>query len=153
MADISCNYAKNYKSVYIAGYKVGECQEFDYTREIEDQKDVHFDGVRHGNHKYPDITITVNRLITYNIMQETQLERLLDCMLTDPQTITYTEQKSTTNEDGSISVTRKSISFKNCRLSKDEQNYKADENSKMNLEFTSEGIIRDNSNPFWSSAD
>lgn len=153
MADLICNYTKNYRSVYIAGYKVGECQEFDYTREIEDQKDVHFDGVKHNNHKYPDITITVNRLISYNDEQEALLEKYLDCMLTDPQTITYIEQKSVPDEEGSIKVTRKSISFKNCRLSKDEQNFKADENSKMNLEFTSEGIIRDSSNPHWSTVE
>ena len=154
MATITtCNYVKNYKSLYIEGIKISEAMEFSYSLDSEDHKDVHFDGVRHGNHKHPDITITLNRLITYKMTDERTIDTLLNCMLTDPKTITYIEQKSEPNGDGSITVSRKNISFKNCRLTKREETYNADENSKMNLEFTSEGVIHDDNQPMWSEVD
>ena len=154
MATISsCNYTKNYQSLYIDGIKISETMEFSYDQSVENHEDVHFDGVRYGNHKYPKITITLNRLITYKMTDESTIDQLLNCMLTDPKTITYIEQKSEPNGDGSITVSRKNISFKNCRLQKREESYNADENSKMNLEFTSEGIIHDTNQPHWSEVE
>lgn len=147
---INCNYDKNYKLVYIDGMKVGSCQEFTAKEENEISEEAHFDGIDVDNLKFPKTTITISRLISYDPTKEAQLSQLLKCMQTDPKTITFIEQKSTPAEDGSMQISRTSRSYKNCRISSREESFKAEERSKMDLEFKSEGLITDKNNPIWS---
>ena len=150
---INCRYDDNYKKVYIAGIEIGKCQEFTTKEENELSEEAHFDGIDIDNLKYPKTTITISRLQSYDSEKEAELQKLLKCMQTDPKSITYIEQKSKPDGDGNMVVSKTQRSYKNCRVSSKEESFKAEERSKMDLEFKSEGILLDNNNPTWSVVD
>lgn len=147
---VNCNYDKNLVRVDIGGITIGYVQEIEINEEQEVSEEYYFGGVAVDSFKYPKTTITINRLIRYNMATEQEVCDIINCMKTDPKTITFVNQHTSVDEDGNV-VGRNVESYKNCRLSSNKRTLKPDEAFTMELEFKSEGLIYDDSNPRWSS--
>lgn len=146
----ACNFDKNLVRVDVDGLTIGFVTEIETSEEYEVTEEPYFGGVAVDSFKYPKITLTINRLIRYNMIEESEVLRIINCMRTDPKTITFTSQHTSINEDGEA-VGKLVMSYKNCRLSSHKRTLKPDEAFSQELEFKSEGLIEDKNNPAWSS--
>lgn len=142
-----CNYDDNLYRVEITdpkGYMdpvtVGYVQEYNVEEEFEVSEEYTFDGVVVDTFKHPKTTISMTRLIRYNVEDEVKIQNLIYCMRTDPMNITFTAQRTspdfTKNPVGVLTET-----YKNCRISSNKRDFKPDEAFKQELEFKSEGRL------------
>lgn len=146
----ACNYDKNLVRLEIDGVTIGYVTEIEVNEEYEVSEEYYFGGVAVDSFKYPKTTITIHRLIRYNMTEESEVLRLLNCMRTDPKNITFVSQHTSMSGD-SGNVGKLVQTYKNCRLSSHKRTLKPDEAYSQEIEFKSEGLINDDSNPVWST--
>lgn len=146
----ACNYDKNLVRLEIDGVTIGYVTEIEVNEEYEVSEEYYFGGVAVDSFKYPKTTITIHRLIRYNMTEESEVLRLLNCMRTDPKNITFVSQHTSMSGD-SNNVGKLVQTYKNCRLSSHKRTLKPDEAYTQEIEFKSEGLINDDSNPVWST--
>ncbi|MGI6564908.1 hypothetical protein [Methanosphaera sp.] len=146
----TCNYDKNLVRLEIDGVTIGYVTEIEVNEEFEVSEEYYFGGVAVDSFKYPKTTITIHRLIRYNMTEESEVLRLLNCMRTDPKNITFVSQHTSMSGDGN-NVGKLVQTYKNCRLSSHKRTLKPDEAFSQEIEFKSEGLINDDSNPVWST--
>lgn len=146
----ACNYDKNLVRLEIDGVTIGYVTEIEVNEEYEVSEEYYFGGVAVDSFKYPKTTITIHRLIRYNMTEESEVLRLLNCMRTDPKNITFVSQHTSMSGD-SGNVGKLVQTYKNCRLSSHKRTLKPDEAYSQEIEFKSEGLINDDSNPEWST--
>lgn len=146
----ACNYDKNLVRLEIDGVTIGYVTEIEVNEEYEVSEEYYFGGVAVDSFKYPKTTITIHRLIRYNMTEESEVLRLLNCMRTDPKNITFVSQHTSMSGD-SGNVGKLTQTYKNCRLSSHKRTLKPDEAYSQEIEFKSEGLINDDSNPVWST--
>lgn len=145
-----CNYDKNLVRLEIDGVTIGYVTEIEVNEEFEVSEEYYFGGVAVDSFKYPKTTITIHRLIRYNMTEESEVLRILNCMRTDPKNITFVSQHTSMSGDGN-NVGKLVQTYKNCRLSSHKRTLKPDEAFTQEIEFKSEGLINDDSNPIWST--
>lgn len=153
---MECNYAKNLTRVDVSDPKgimepltIGYVQNFDVSETGDVYEEATFDGYAVDTFKYFKTEIKITRLIRYNVEDEQKIANLLECMKTDPMTITFTTQK-TSHDVVKNPVGKHVESYRNCRLADNNRSFKADDFAKQDLTFKSEGKINNTEVEEWS---
>lgn len=148
-----CKFSKNGVRVEIDGLIIGYVTEVEINEEYEVSEEYYFGGVAVDSFKYPKTTLTLHRLIRYNMTEEKEILDKLNCMRTDPKNITFVVQH--TNYDSARqSVGRNKETYINCRLSSHKRTLKPDEAFSQEIEFKSEGLLpEDSNNKIWDYTD
>lgn len=156
MTDQYCNYADNETKITITDPKgliepitLGYVQEFNVEEEQDVTEEATFDGYCVNTFKYGKTSISMTRIIRFNIEQETKVQNILDCMKTDPMNITAVFKRTSTDY-AKNPVGKYSVTYKNCRLASNKKDFKPDEEFKQELEFKSEGILRSTETDEWA---
>lgn len=136
----TCTADKNLVAVYIDNVKIGYVTEVGIDESYEVTEEPYFGGVAVDEFAYPKTTITLNRLIRYNMTTEQQVLDIINCMRTDPKTmrfvVVHVDMDSATRQKGKLTQ-----SYKNCRLSSHKRTLKPTEAFSQELEFKSEGLL------------